>query len=79
MPRSLWRQLAFGHLAVQFAKRMGSRVLAVASGDDGVAFVRGLGADGSCPMDTRKTCLLAAALFAPGGNLDTGAPRGENS
>jgi NADPH:quinone reductase and related Zn-dependent oxidoreductases len=34
-----------GHLAVQFAKRMGARVLAVASGDDGVAFVRGLGAD----------------------------------
>jgi hypothetical protein len=47
-----------GHLAVQFAKRMGARVLAVASGDDGVAFVRGLGADEvvdgvdmACPVD----------------------------
>ncbi|HET6438825.1 MAG TPA: NADP-dependent oxidoreductase [Anaeromyxobacter sp.] len=34
-----------GHLAVQLAKRMGARVLAVASGEDGVEFVRSLGAD----------------------------------
>ena len=34
-----------GHLAVQLAKRMGGRVLAVASGDDGVALVEELGAD----------------------------------
>ena len=34
-----------GHMAVQLAKRMGARVLAVASGEDGVAFVRRLGAD----------------------------------
>lgn len=34
-----------GHLAVQLAKRMGARVLAVASGEDGVALVRRLGAD----------------------------------
>ena len=34
-----------GHMAVQLAKRMGARVLAVASGEDGVAFVRQLGAD----------------------------------
>lgn len=34
-----------GHLAVQLAKRMGVRVLAVASGDDGVALVHKLGAD----------------------------------
>jgi NADPH:quinone reductase-like Zn-dependent oxidoreductase len=34
-----------GHLAVQLAKRMGARVLALASGEDGVAFVRRLGAD----------------------------------
>jgi NADPH2:quinone reductase len=27
-----------GHLAVQLAKRMGARVLAIASGDDGVAW-----------------------------------------
>jgi NADPH:quinone reductase-like Zn-dependent oxidoreductase len=34
-----------GHMAVQLAKRMGARVLAVASGEDGVAFVKQLGAD----------------------------------
>ena len=34
-----------GHLAVQLAKRMGARVLAVASGSDGVDLVRRLGAD----------------------------------
>jgi NADPH:quinone reductase-like Zn-dependent oxidoreductase len=34
-----------GHIAVQLAKRMGARVLAVASGSDGVQLVRRLGAD----------------------------------
>jgi NADPH2:quinone reductase len=34
-----------GHLAVQLAKRIGARVFAVASGADGVALVRHLGAD----------------------------------
>ena len=34
-----------GHLAVQLAKRMGARVFAVASGEDGVEFVKELGAD----------------------------------
>jgi NADPH:quinone reductase-like Zn-dependent oxidoreductase len=34
-----------GHIALQLAKRMGARVLAVASRDDGVALVRRLGAD----------------------------------
>jgi NADPH:quinone reductase-like Zn-dependent oxidoreductase len=34
-----------GHLAVQLAKRMGAKVFAVASGDDGVAMVKKLGAD----------------------------------
>src|ERR1044072_794387 len=34
-----------GHLAVQLAKRIGAKVLAVASGDDGVSLVRRLGAD----------------------------------
>jgi len=34
-----------GHLAVQLAKRMKARVLAVASGEDGVEFVKKLGAD----------------------------------
>jgi NADPH2:quinone reductase len=55
-----------GHLAVQFAKRMGVRVLAVASGDDGVAFVRGLGADKV--VDGKKDDIAAAARqFAPQG------------
>ena len=34
-----------GHLAVQLAKRMGAKVLAVASGRDGVELARTLGAD----------------------------------
>jgi len=55
-----------GHLAVQLAKRMGVLVLAVASGDDGVAFVRGLGADKV--VDGKKGDIAAAARqFAPQG------------
>lgn len=55
-----------GHLAVQLAKRMGARVLAVASGDDGVAMVRRLGADEA--VDGRGGDVLAAArALAPGG------------
>jgi NADPH:quinone reductase-like Zn-dependent oxidoreductase len=55
-----------GHLAVQLAKRMGARVLAMASGDDGVAFVRGLGADKV--VDGKKDDIAAAAgQFAPQG------------
>ncbi len=55
-----------GHMAVQLAKRMGARVLAVASGDDGVALVERLGADAA--VDGRKEDVLAAArAFAPDG------------
>jgi NADPH:quinone reductase len=55
-----------GHLAVQLARHSGIRVLAVASGDDGVALVRRLGADDV--IDGRKDDVLAAAFeFAPGG------------
>ncbi len=55
-----------GHLAVQLAKRMGARVLAVASGSDGVALVRKLGADAA--VDGRKDDVAAAARnFAPNG------------
>lgn len=55
-----------GHLAVQFAKRMGARVLAAASGDDGVALARKLGAD--VVVNGRKEDVAAAARrFAPGG------------
>ena len=48
-----------GHLAVQLAKRMGARVFAVASGSDGVALVKRLGAD--AVVDGRKDDIEAAA------------------
>jgi NADPH:quinone reductase-like Zn-dependent oxidoreductase len=55
-----------GHLAVQLAKRMGARVLAVASGDDGVAFAERLGAD--VVVDGHKDDVVdAARKFAPNG------------
>jgi len=55
-----------GHLAVQLAKRLGARVLAVASGDDGVSFVKGLGADAA--VDGRSDNVLDVAReFAPDG------------
>lgn len=55
-----------GSLALQFAKMRGARVLATASGRDGIAFVRELGADAA--VDGRRDDLAAAALgFAPGG------------
>ena len=55
-----------GHLAVQLAKRMGARVFAVASGDDGVTLVRRLEAD--AVVDGHKDDIAAAARkFAPGG------------
>jgi NADPH:quinone reductase-like Zn-dependent oxidoreductase len=55
-----------GTLAVQFAKLRGARVLATASGDDGVAMVRRLGADEA--VDGRRADIMAAAReFAPGG------------
>jgi NADPH2:quinone reductase len=55
-----------GHLAVQLAKRMGVRVLAVASGDDGVALAQRLGAD--VVVNGRKDDAAAAVrAFAPAG------------
>ncbi|WP_231618762.1 quinone oxidoreductase family protein [Nonomuraea sp. SBT364] len=55
-----------GHMAVQLARHSGIRVLAVASGDDGVALARRLGADEA--VDGRKVDVPAEALkFAPGG------------
>ncbi|SCG48514.1 NADPH:quinone reductase [Micromonospora coxensis] len=55
-----------GHLAVQLARHRGIRVLAVASGDDGVALARRLGAERA--IDGRREDVLAAAYeFAPGG------------
>lgn len=55
-----------GHLAVQLAKRMGARVFAVASGEDGVEFVKQLGAD--AVVDGRSENVLQVIReFAPGG------------
>ena len=55
-----------GHLAVQLAKRLGARVFAVASGEDGVSFVKGLGADAA--VDGRSDNVLDVAReFAPDG------------
>jgi NADPH2:quinone reductase len=55
-----------GSLALQFAKLRGVKVLATASGEDGLAFVKGLGAD--AVVDGRHGDIAAAAHeFAPGG------------
>ncbi|PLP57365.1 NADP-dependent oxidoreductase [Mesorhizobium loti] len=55
-----------GHMAIQLAKRMGARVFAVASGDDGMALSYRLGAD--AVVNGRKDDVAAAAReFAPGG------------
>jgi NADPH:quinone reductase-like Zn-dependent oxidoreductase len=55
-----------GHLAVQLAKRMGVRVFAVASGSDGVALVKKLGAD--AVIDGHKDdVVVTARQFAPDG------------
>ena len=51
---------------MQLAKRMGARVLAMASGDDGVALATRLGAD--AVVNGRKDDVAAAAReFAPDG------------
>ncbi len=55
-----------GTMAVQFAKARGARVLAIASGADGKALARRLGADKA--VDGRDEDILAAArAFAPDG------------
>jgi len=57
---------AVGTLAVQLAKLRGARVLATASGEEGVALVRRLGAD--VAIDGRMGDIAAAArAFAPKG------------
>lgn len=55
-----------GHMAVQLARHHGARVLAVASGADGVALARELGADAA--VDGRREDVSAAvSAFAPQG------------
>jgi NADPH:quinone reductase-like Zn-dependent oxidoreductase len=55
-----------GHLAVQLANRLGARVFAVASGEDGVNFIKRLGADAA--VDGRSDKVLDVAReFAPDG------------
>ncbi len=55
-----------GHLAVQLAKRKGAKVLAVASGSDGVELVRKLGAD--IAVDGKRDDVAGAArTLAPNG------------
>lgn len=55
-----------GSLALQFARLRGARVLATASGEDGLNFVRGLGAN--AVVDGRQGDIVAAAReFAPAG------------
>lgn len=55
-----------GHIAIQLAKRMGARVLAVASGTDGVTLASRLGAD--AVVNGRTDDVVAAAhAFAPRG------------
>jgi NADPH:quinone reductase len=55
-----------GTLALQFAKLRGARVLATASGSDGLAFVKRLGAD--AVVDGREGDIAAAAhALAPAG------------
>ncbi|MBA4157922.1 MAG: zinc-binding dehydrogenase [Gemmatimonadetes bacterium] len=55
-----------GHLAVQLAKRMGARVFAVASGEDGVSLAVHLGADAAVNW-RREEVAVAAHEFAPDG------------
>lgn len=55
-----------GHLAIQLAKRIGAKVFAIASGDDGVQLAKKLGADNA--VDGRGDNVLQAAReFAPNG------------
>jgi NADPH:quinone reductase len=57
---------AVGSLAVQFARLRGAKVLATASGEDGVEFVKRLGA--TATVEGRHGDIAAAAHeFAPGG------------
>ena len=55
-----------GHIAVQLAKRLGVRVFAVASGQDGLELAQQLGADAAVDGHTADV-VAEAATFAPEG------------
>jgi NADPH:quinone reductase-like Zn-dependent oxidoreductase len=55
-----------GHLALQLAKRLGARVFALASGDDGVSLARRLGADDAVEGHSLDIAAKARA-FTPDG------------
>jgi NADPH:quinone reductase len=57
---------AMGHLAVQLGKRLGARVLAVASGEDGVALAARVGADISIDGRTEQVADGARRFSADG-------------
>jgi len=57
-----------GHIAIELARRMGARVLAIASGRDGVRLVRRLGADEAIDGHAEDAELAdAVRAFAPKG------------
>jgi NADPH:quinone reductase-like Zn-dependent oxidoreductase len=55
-----------GHLAVQLAKRLGARVFAVASGEDGVSFVNRLGADAAVDGHSNNVLDVAREFASDG-------------
>jgi NADPH2:quinone reductase len=57
-----------GHIAVQLGKRMGAKVVAIASGKDGVELVRRLGADAA--IDGRQESLAEAVRAAAPEGID---------
>jgi NADPH:quinone reductase len=56
-----------GHLAIQLARRLGARVLAVASGEDGVRLARELGAERAVDGRRGDDVAPAARELAPAG------------
>jgi len=56
-----------GHLAVQLGRAMGVRVFAVASGEDGVALSKRLGAEDAVEGHDPQTVETSARHFAPNG------------
>ena len=56
-----------GHLAIQLGKRLGARVFAIASGEDGVALARRLGADAAVDGHNGNNIVASAREFAPDG------------